>query len=207
MLYQCKTVWIIFLKDSYNKLDIRWMCKNYFLPPLYFFELSNILPSGREKLSKGTTELSFSVHWFLARSISWWRCNCLLWWLGINCNELKGAKLINLSSSTWFLYEFESLRYLISQKRKVYFVQAASPDEAALVVASKVLGAFFFRRTLSTVLVKELTEDGQREVEYELLAVLEFNSTRKRQSVIIRHPDGSIRLYCKVDFLLKTISS
>ena len=85
--------------------------------------------------------------------------------------------------------------------------QAASPDEAALVVASKVLGAFFFRRTLSTVLVKELTETGEREVEYELLAVLEFNSTRKRQSVIIRQPDGSIRLYCKVNFLLEIMSS
>ena len=36
------------------------------------------------------------------------------------------------------------------------------------------------------------------ENEYELMAVLEFNSTRKRQSVVIRQPDGGIRLYCKV---------
>ncbi len=35
-------------------------------------------------------------------------------------------------------------------------------------------------------------------VEYEVLAVLEFNSTRKRQSSIVRQPDGTIVLYCKV---------
>jgi hypothetical protein len=29
------------------------------------------------------------------------------------------------------------------------------------------------------------------------LAVLEFDSTRKRQSVIVRVPDGRILLYCK----------
>lgn len=35
-------------------------------------------------------------------------------------------------------------------------------------------------------------------VEYEVLAVLEFNSTRKRQSSIVRQPNGTIVLYCKV---------
>lgn len=81
------------------------------------------------------------------------------------------------------------------------FLQAASPDEAALVVAAKVLGAFFFRRTPSTVFTQELVAPGRaEEQEYELLAVLEFNSTRKRQSVIIRQSDGSVRLYCKVGF-------
>jgi phospholipid-transporting ATPase len=78
-------------------------------------------------------------------------------------------------------------------------MQAASPDEAALVVAAKILGAFFFRRTPSTVFARELDSGGQAvDNEYQLLAVLEFNSTRKRQSVIIRQPDGTIRLYCKV---------
>ena len=47
--------------------------------------------------------------------------------------------------------------------------------------------------------VREATQRGLTEDrEYELLAVLEFNSTRKRQSVVIRQPDGSIRIYCKV---------
>jgi len=37
---------------------------------------------------------------------------------------------------------------------------------------------------------------GQEEV-YEVLNVLEFNSTRKRMSVVIRTPEGKIKLYCK----------
>lgn len=32
---------------------------------------------------------------------------------------------------------------------------------------------------------------------YEILNVLEFNSTRKRQSVVCRYPDGRLVLYCK----------
>lgn len=82
-------------------------------------------------------------------------------------------------------------------------LQAASPDEAALVVAAKVLGAMFYRRTLSSVFTQELWPGGSlQECEYELLQVLEFNSTRKRQSVIVRQPNGSVRLYCKVRRML-----
>ena len=35
------------------------------------------------------------------------------------------------------------------------------------------------------------------EVEYEILNILEFDSTRKRQSVICRNGGGNIMLYCK----------
>ena len=35
------------------------------------------------------------------------------------------------------------------------------------------------------------------EVEYEILNILEFDSTRKRMSVICRTPDNRILLYCK----------
>ena len=78
--------------------------------------------------------------------------------------------------------------------------QAASPDEAALVVAAKVFGFFFRHRTPNSVVVRESGETGDepRDQEYEILAVLEFDSTRKRQSVVVREPDGSIILYCKV---------
>lgn len=34
-------------------------------------------------------------------------------------------------------------------------------------------------------------------IPYEILNVLEFNSTRKRQSVVCRYPDGRLVLYCK----------
>ena len=33
--------------------------------------------------------------------------------------------------------------------------------------------------------------------EFEILNVIEFNSTRKRMSTIVRGPDGKIKLYCK----------
>ena len=37
---------------------------------------------------------------------------------------------------------------------------------------------------------------GKTEV-YELLCILDFNNVRKRMSVILRGPNGKIRLYCK----------
>lgn len=71
--------------------------------------------------------------------------------------------------------------------------QAASPDEGALVDGAKTLGYKFFARKPKAVIIDV---KGQ-ELEYELLAVCEFNSTRKRMSAIYRCPDGKIRCYCK----------
>eukprot|EP00899_Mesostigma_viride_P010371 jgi/Mesvir1/19335/Mv10393-RA.1 len=76
--------------------------------------------------------------------------------------------------------------------------QASSPDELALVVAAKRLGFFFYRRTPTSVFVREMHhQGGAKDVEYKILNVLEFNSTRKRQSVVCRHPSGAYVLYCK----------
>lgn len=71
--------------------------------------------------------------------------------------------------------------------------QAASPDEGALVEGAVILGYKFVARKPRSVIIQV---DGQ-EYEYELLAVCEFNSTRKRMSTIFRCPDGKIRIYCK----------
>ncbi|KAI1433937.1 hypothetical protein GGR50DRAFT_695569 [Xylaria sp. CBS 124048] len=71
--------------------------------------------------------------------------------------------------------------------------QAASPDEGALVQGAVTLGYTFIARKPRTVII----EAEGRQQEYELLAVCEFNSTRKRMSTIYRCPDGKIRLYCK----------
>ncbi len=76
--------------------------------------------------------------------------------------------------------------------------QAESPDEAALVAAGKAFGFFFHRRNHTSVLVREPDGDGTVEVDYEILNILEFDSTRKRMSVICRTPSGTIMLYCKV---------
>ncbi|KAG8134840.1 hypothetical protein E2320_007922 [Naja naja] len=71
--------------------------------------------------------------------------------------------------------------------------QAASPDEGALVRAAKHLHFVFTGRTPDSVIIESL---GQEE-RYELLNVLEFTSSRKRMSVIVRTPSGKLRLYCK----------
>lgn len=71
--------------------------------------------------------------------------------------------------------------------------QAASPDEGALVEGAVMLGYRFVARKPRMVTI---TVDGV-EREYELLAVCEFNSTRKRMSTIYRCPDGKVRCYCK----------
>lgn len=76
--------------------------------------------------------------------------------------------------------------------------QAESPDEAALVAAGKAFGFFFHRRNHTSVLVREPKGDAEVEMEYQILNILEFDSTRKRMSVICRNPEGNIMLYCKV---------
>ncbi|XP_050803362.1 phospholipid-transporting ATPase IA isoform X2 [Gopherus flavomarginatus] len=71
--------------------------------------------------------------------------------------------------------------------------QAASPDEGALVRAAKQLHFVFTGRTPDSVIIDSLGHEER----YELLNVLEFTSTRKRMSVIVRTPTGKLRLYCK----------
>eukprot|EP00026_Physarum_polycephalum_P000972 Phypoly_transcript_00973.p1 GENE.Phypoly_transcript_00973~~Phypoly_transcript_00973.p1 ORF type:complete len:1149 (+),score=209.12 Phypoly_transcript_00973:246-3692(+) len=71
--------------------------------------------------------------------------------------------------------------------------QASSPDEAALVSAARFFGFEYSGKTTKTVTV---TVQG-KQLTYEVLNVLEFNSTRKRMSVIVRTPEGKILLYCK----------
>ena len=71
--------------------------------------------------------------------------------------------------------------------------QAASPDEGALVEGAVMLGYRFTARKPRSVTIMVEGVD----YEYELLAVCEFNSTRKRMSAIFRCPDGKIRCYCK----------
>jgi phospholipid-transporting ATPase len=71
--------------------------------------------------------------------------------------------------------------------------QAASPDEGALVEGAVLLGYKFTARKPRAVIIEV---DGQSQ-EFELLAVCEFNSTRKRMSTIFRTPEGKIVCYCK----------
>ncbi|CAM4554725.1 phospholipid-transporting ATPase IC [Lepidochelys kempii] len=71
--------------------------------------------------------------------------------------------------------------------------QAASPDEGALVTAARNFGFVFLSRTQNTITISEMGIERT----YDVLAILDFNSDRKRMSVIVKEPGGNIRLYCK----------
>lgn len=73
--------------------------------------------------------------------------------------------------------------------------KAESPDEAALVNAAKNAGFTFIKRKGNTLTVDVL---GTK-YDFELLNVLDFNSDRKRMSVILKRPEpwNDIILYCK----------
>ncbi|KAF9351663.1 hypothetical protein BGX26_010376 [Mortierella sp. AD094] len=71
--------------------------------------------------------------------------------------------------------------------------QASSPDEGALVSGAAAMGYKFTTRRPRSVNIQV----GRHDLEYEILNVCEFNSTRKRMSTIVRGPDRKIKLYCK----------
>uniref|UniRef100_A0AAX7SFU3 Phospholipid-transporting ATPase n=1 Tax=Astatotilapia calliptera TaxID=8154 RepID=A0AAX7SFU3_ASTCA len=82
---------------------------------------------------------------------------------------------------------------MVEHKDDDLVYQAASPDEGALVTAARNFGYVFLSRTQDTMTIREMDQ----EMTYEMLALLDFNSDRKRMSIILKFPDGRIRLYCK----------
>ncbi|KAF9611561.1 hypothetical protein IFM89_033565 [Coptis chinensis] len=77
--------------------------------------------------------------------------------------------------------------------------EAESPEEVTFLTASQEFGFQFFRRTQSTMVLKEVdpTTGLVVEREYKLLNMLEFCSSRKRMSVIIKDDNGQIFLLSK----------
>jgi phospholipid-translocating ATPase len=78
-----------------------------------------------------------------------------------------------------------------NQDHLVY--KAQSPDEEALVSIARDMG-FVFLDKLKNVLTVNIL--GKKE-QYKVLNILEFNSARKRMSVLIETKDGTILLMCK----------
>ncbi len=66
-------------------------------------------------------------------------------------------------------------------------------DEVALVTATAKLGIELISRKGDSV---EISIFG-KSCQYEILNILEFNSYRKRMSIICRDPVGTLRLYSK----------
>ncbi|GMH27539.1 hypothetical protein Nepgr_029382 [Nepenthes gracilis] len=87
----------------------------------------------------------------------------------------------------------------VDEKTGKVSYEAESPDEAAFVIAARELGFEFYKRTQTTVSLHELDPLSEKKVErsYRILNVLEFNSTRKRMSVIVQTEEGKLLLLSK----------
>lgn len=75
--------------------------------------------------------------------------------------------------------------------------QAESPDEAALTKAARDVGFEFLGRQSDYITVRRTSGAGSVQLKFDILGVHEFNSTRKRMSVLARCPDGRVLLMCK----------
>lgn len=83
---------------------------------------------------------------------------------------------------------------LASVKNGQVEYKASSPDELALVNAAKFFGIEFIGRDSDQNI--QLMLDGAK-VSVGVMNILEFTSDRKRMSVVVRMPDGKIKLLCK----------
>jgi len=71
---------------------------------------------------------------------------------------------------------------------------AASPDEKALVEGAENYEFKFVARTPESVTISTCTGELQT---YQVLNVIEFTSTRKRMSIVVKTPSGEIKLFIK----------
>lgn len=71
--------------------------------------------------------------------------------------------------------------------------KAQSPDEEALVATARDMGFTVLGHSGEGINLNVLGEDRH----YQILNTIEFNSSRKRMSSIVRMPDGRIILFCK----------
>ena len=113
-------------------------------------------------------------------------------------SDLNGASGVEQQRATeQFMLALALCHTVITERTpgdppKIEF-KAQSPDEAALVATARDCGFTVLGRSNDGILLNVLGKD----VEYQVLNTLEFNSTRKRMSAIIRMPDGKIVLFCK----------
>lgn len=71
--------------------------------------------------------------------------------------------------------------------------KAQSPDEAALVATARDMGFTVLGSTSDGITVNVMGDERH----YTVLNTIEFNSSRKRMSAIVKMPDGRILLFCK----------
>eukprot|EP00347_Sterkiella_histriomuscorum_P021501 403333759 len=86
------------------------------------------------------------------------------------------------------------LKNQVEEKEDQIVYNASSPDELALVNAAKFFGYVFMGRDEDSNMVVKVQGI---EVKYKLLNVIEFTSTRKRMTVVVRSEDNRIRVMTK----------
>ncbi|CCH59754.1 hypothetical protein TBLA_0B09370 [Henningerozyma blattae CBS 6284] len=87
-------------------------------------------------------------------------------------------------------------------KEDIIEYQSSSPDELALVTAARDLGYVVYNKNAQVLTIKSFPNGFENDPvleDYEILNVVEFNSHRKRMSVLVKVPNESNRilLICK----------
>ncbi|CAO3582705.1 unnamed protein product [Absidia cylindrospora] len=107
-------------------------------------------------------------------------------------NDIQSQSVVHFFSALAFCHTVIA-EVSDPDKQHEIIYKAQSPDEAALVATARDVGFTFVAREQDTMVMDAM---GERR-EMTLLHVLEFNSTRKRMSVIMRGEDGRTVLICK----------
>ena len=113
------------------------------------------------------------------------------------CHTVQVASKENVSG----VAGYDNKGYVPDDDNEVLEYNASSPDEKALVEACAMFGMKFLGEDENGQIIKTKIEDSRSGLKstklYEKLFVLEFDSTRKRMSVIVRYPCGKIMLVTK----------
>lgn len=83
---------------------------------------------------------------------------------------------------------------IIENKNGKLNYNASSPDELALVNAARFFGVKYVERDEENNIFIDFKKERQR---WKLLNLIEFNSTRKRMTVVVKDPKGIIYVFCK----------
>ena len=84
----------------------------------------------------------------------------------------------------------------INDKEEEQYI-CVSPDSIELVKAAKAQGWSYEESGNSNIKRVKVGEDKRENINFEKLQILEFSSDRKRESIIVKNPEGKIILYCK----------
>ena len=83
---------------------------------------------------------------------------------------------------------------IIENKNGKLNYNASSPDELALVNAARFFGVKYVERDEENYIFIDFKKERQK---WKLLNLIEFNSTRKRMTVVVKDPKGTIYVFSK----------